>query len=395
MPSINSTIPYRMPSGSQEGYFNGATWFLKSSPTPMIQIGSDVVVGSTLQGFADRIRKGTNATTYYSRKGFKCSSGFVSMMTESIARQRGWRSEVFYPNPMPDLTYVSSDVVNEASARLKRKLRESTGQSNQLTNLAELRELPKTIKGAAQSAVGLVNTVLSSKRRGSDLKKFSSDAWLNWSFGISPTLSAIDDTIASIAAYSTERHVVRDYGIHSKEWVSRVRSEFTGSLHSNIITTGSFKHTLSCKITAGHGYNLKTGNNYTLDKHLGFDISSVVPTAWELLPYSWLIDYFTTAGSFLEDTFSADFGQSIYICQNILLRVVGEYKYEARPTIPGCRVTQFNSRPIKFEYFDFSRTPLSSLPRAPLRLKTTDEIANHAVAKLLNLTSLLGSRRTI
>lgn len=370
----------------------GSGWIPNLTTNSMYQLGSDVRVGSTLQGYADRIRKGIDATTYYSRKGYKCKPGSVSMLTES-GNIRGSRIQVFYPNPLPDLTFLPADVTNEASARLKRKLREFTGQSNQLTNIAELKELPKTIKGVAQSAVGLVSTVLSSKRRGNDLKKFSSDAWLNWSFGIAPTLSAIDDTVASIAAHSNERRVIREYGIHSKEWNSGVSTETTGAYHSNILTNGSFKHSLSCKISVGHGYNLKTANNYTLDKHLGFDISSVVPTAWELLPYSWLIDYFTTAGSFLEDTFSADFGQSIYICQNILLRVKGRYTYTFKTIAPSAKVTWFVTRPLEFEYFEFSRTPLVSLPRAPLRVKTFDEVASNAVAKLLNLTSILGSRK--
>jgi len=239
-----------------------------------------------------------------------------------------------------------------------------------------------------------VSTVLNSNRRGTDLRKFASDQWLTWSFGILPTLGAVDDAISSINDYLARKdHRIKEFGVHSKDWLSATSTITTGSYHHNILMRGQFKHELSCKITAGYKYNLLSSNSYTPAKHLGFDISSVVPTAWELLPYSWLVDYFTTAGSFIEDTFSADPGQSIYLCQNVLMRVKGQITAEPKSIFPGStQLLQWRTSPCKFNYYKFTRTALSNLPRAPLRFKTSDEIAHNAVNKLLNLTALLGSR---
>ena len=172
----------------------------------------------------------------------------------------------------------------------------------------------------------------------------------------------------------------------------RTSTALTGSHHAQVLSVGSFHATRSAKITAGFKYTLQSSEDYTLGKHLGFDISSVIPTAWELLPYSWLIDYFTTAGSFLEDTFTADFGQSFYICLNQKLTVIGETTFTPKALFQQSPITSFVAWPCKYEYYSFNRSPLLNLPRAPLRFKTPTEVAHHATTKLLNLTALLRSR---
>lgn len=392
----NFNRPYRVAVGIYDAYRqDGGNLFVTLNTNSLSLVGQSLKSGSNTPGFADRIRKGIDATTSYIREDYDVVAGFYRAISYStLGNYTGFRNERFVYS-QPDLSFNSSDVVNEASARLKRKLREFTGQSNQLTNLAELKDLPRTIGSIAGSASKLVNVVLSSKRRGNDLKKFASDQWLAWSFGALPTLAAVDDAISSINDYlSRGDHRIKEYGVHRKDWVSAVQQFTTGPYHVRMKMTGQYKHELSCKITAGYKFNLLSSEGYTPGKHLGFDITSVVPTAYELLPYSWLLDYFTTAGSFLEDTFSANPGQSIYLCQNVLLRVNGIVDCEPVPLFPGLSfVTDFYRKPCKFSYYKFSRTPLSNLPHAPLRFKTADEVAHNAVTKLLNLTALLGSKR--
>lgn len=394
---VNSVIPYGVPRGVFIYDWSKGVVTQSSNQSTTV-IGNAIKSGSVKPNYIDLIRKGLDASTSYTRQGFDVIPGRVSMRSAGLGGGNNYysiRQEQFSSTGLPtDLGFNPNDVVLDSSNRLKRKLREFTGQSNQLINIAELKELPRTIKTLASSATGLVSIVANSKRRGNDLKKFASDQWLNWSFGIAPTLSAVDDTISSINDYlSRGDHKIKEYGTFKKEWRSSTSGITTGSILQNIVYRGQFTHTLSCKITAGFKYTLKSANTYTLDKHLGFDISSVVPTAYELLPYSWLLDYFTTAGSFIEDQFSADFGQSVYICQNVIYRVNGDVTFSPRKISDPSILEYFRTRPTKFDYFHFTRTPLVQLPRAPLRLKTSDEVASHAVNKLLNLVALLGSKK--
>lgn len=359
-------------------------------------VGSSVKSGNSVANYVARLQSGIDAGSNYIREDYSIRP-FIARL-QSSQHWGGQNVDDFQIRrdayPLPDVSLIDMTlVIAEASNRLKRKLRETTGQSNQLTNVAELREVPKTIGAVASSAGKLVKTVLNSKRHGTDLRKFASDQWLTWSFGVLPTLGAVDDAIESVKSYLDRKdHKLTQYGVHSMDQLISTSVISSGSHHVNLKHSGSFKVNKSCKITAGYRYGLRSSNDYHLGKHLGFDISSVVPTAWELLPYSWLIDYFTTAGSYIEDAFAADFGQSIYISQNTLLRITGEVTLQPELIISLSKIDDFHQIPCKYEYYKFTRTMLSSLPRAPLRLKTTDEIAHNAVNKLLNLVSIIGRR---
>lgn len=358
--------------------------------------GADIKSGISNVNYKNQIIEGIDATTSYSRSGFKIKPGYFDMSSRQVWGGQNIRStrQASTVGLFPTLPSLgSSALTEEASARLKRKLRKHTGQSNQLTNVAELRDLPRTVKSVAGSASKLVTAVLHSKKRGIDLQKFAADQWLTWSFGVLPTLAAVDDAVSSVQSYlAREDHRNVEYGSHTEDWVMRTSTALTGSHHAQVLSVGSFHATRSAKITAGFKYTLQSSEDYTLGKHLGFDISSVIPTAWELLPYSWLVDYFTTAGSFLEDTFTADFGQSFYICLNQKLTVIGETTFTPKALFQKSPITSFVTWPCKYEYYSFNRSPLLNLPRAPLRFKTPTEVAHHATTKLLNLTALLRSR---
>lgn len=391
----SKSVQYRVPVGVLiHQVANGVT--TRSLTQSYAFPGSNTQTGSGNALYKDQILAGIDATTSYSRSGFDIKPGFFDMTStqlwggQNIVSRRFERLTSVFPN-IPSLG--NSVLTGEASSRLKRKLRQFTGQSNQLTNVAELRDVPKTIKSVAGSASKLISTVLQSNKRGRDLQKFAADQWLTWSFGVLPTLGAVDDAVSSLGKYlKRDDHRNVEYGVHSEDWVLSTTSSSTGSLHYNVVHNGSFRVTRSAKITAGFKYLLRSSEDYTLGKHLGFDLSSVVPTAYELMPYSWLIDYFTTAGQVIEDTFTADFGQSFYICLNQKLTIEGQTTFRPQSLISQTRLDRFTTNPCTYKYFSFSRSPLSNLPRAPLRFKQPAEVARNATNKLLNLVSILRSR---
>lgn len=369
-----------------------------SESKAMVNLGLEIKQGIAVPDYRGRIARGENATSAYTRTGFKivpCNFKISSRYTVAPSYVLSYKHER-WPQVLPTIPGIASATLsNEASARLKRKLRNFTGQSNQLINVVELKDLRRTIGTATGAASKLVKAVLNSKHKGRSLQKFAADQWLNFSFGVLPTLAAVDDAVSSVNAY-LERGDQRstEYGFASEEWSERKTGTTTGSFGCQVDLLGSYKYTRSVKITAGFKFNLRSSEDYTLGKHLGFDISSVVPTAWELLPYSWLIDYFTTAGSFLEDTFAADSSQPIFISESTKLNISGSVTAKPRIITQGTIIDTWVSIPAAYEYYGFQRNSLALLPRAPLRFKTADEVASHATNKLLNLVALLGSRRS-
>ncbi len=392
MPSYSSPVMLTDVTISQTK--SGGVWNSSSSSVPT-QVATDYLDRNPNPNYRVLIAKGSNATNPYTKIRYEITPGYYSMWTRSASSESRYFRTIGCqsPSPIPSLSWPGLSVENEASSRLKRKLREVTGSSNQLTNLVELRELPRTIVGAASSALGLVQSVSTSKKKGKDLKKYASESWLNWSFGIMPTLGAIDELVQSIDAYKNRKDLsLRDYGISSDTLPIRTYALSGGSGGYQAKLTGQFTAEKSCKLTTGYRMNLKSDESYTMAKHLGFDISNIVPTAYELLPFSWLIDYFSTAGQYLEDTFYVQPGKMIYLCQSVRHTINGVVEAEPIRLSPAYQLLDWRTSPCKVRIINFTRVPLVALPRAPFRLKTSKEIGFNAVTKLLNLASILGSK---
>jgi hypothetical protein len=136
---------------------------------------------------------------------------------------------------------------------------------------------------------------------------------------------------------------------------------------------------------------LKSANDYGAVDHFGLNLPDLVPAAWELVPWSWVVDYFTTVGAYLDDVFSSDPSACRYVCQNRLYRVeVNTDVWWARDN--GVKYPDQSEGRSYVELFEFDRTMLSNLPSRSLRFKTLDEIGLNGVNKLLNLVAVLGQR---
>jgi hypothetical protein len=79
--------------------------------------------------------------------------------------------------------------------------------------------------------------------------------------------------------------VVGEYGSHSLAFIT-----------ANIVTTQRTYASVRMYGRVRIGTRI---SNWPDSKALGYDIRSFVPTLWELLPYSWAVDYFTNLGDIL------------------------------------------------------------------------------------------------
>jgi len=105
------------------------------------------------------------------------------------------------------------------------------------------------------------------------------------------------------------------------------------------------------------------------------------------------LDYFSTMGEFLTDTFTSPAGNTVYCnlsSKYISNQQVNVYLRNDNPSL------YINETAVK-EYSIFlkstihQREVMAALPHRSLRLKSSDEITANVVNKLLNLTSILGS----
>jgi hypothetical protein len=235
------------------------------------------------------------------------------------------------------------------------------------------------------------------KSKGKSISKQFANIWLGFGFGVNPLLQDIKSATDSILHYVTrvDRRIVitgtasRDYSSGKNNAISS--SDYI-SAHSSLGWFLSSNHVQSVRYTAGLNLDVRGGSNYSMPDHLGLKVEALPSILWELTPYSWAFDYFSTVGSWLDDTF--------YTLPVTVVYLSKSYKYQCRTTafpkainVPGSTSTLGGSASEGI-YTSFSRVKQAPvLPTRSLRIKSVDEIASNGLTKLLNLGSVIAGRR--
>lgn len=196
------------------------------------------------------------------------------------------------------------------------RVRQQRTQFQGLTFLGELKETLTMLKHPFQGVRKYVDQYFTdlrkmqkgrsgnqsrSKRRESFLTT-AAGAWLEVSFGIKPLLSDTKDAAEAIARYQNDsrRSVVTGYGEDVKVQDS-IADEYYGnytivSVKERRRTTQSVRY----KVYMDYSRSADFQSTDRLLQLVGFTPENFVPTIWELIPWSFLIDYFSNVGNVLE-----------------------------------------------------------------------------------------------
>lgn len=347
-----------------------------------------------------KLAKGVGVTNSYSRKEYRYIKPLHAQAyghTKTATLDRSCKCLIRRAPGTQDMFVGEKTEVREAALnKLKRKLQSHYGDMNLMTPLAELKDLRGTLLNTARFTSDFMRKLLSLRRRTRKSSyRYAGDLWLNFNFGVLPLIGDTAKAAASIQDYlDRSDHTFRIVGQEDTDWVSSNNElGYTGLQTATLNTNIAMKHTLSYKYVGGFSTTVRSANDYGVLRHLGFTFENIIPTAWELVPYSWVMDYFTTAGAYFSDTFVLPPGNLKYLVLNRRYTCKGVLKPLFVPSqTSGNFVDSTTYQDGGFEYFEFSRVPLSTLPRQTLRFKTVDEMGLNAVKKLLNLTSLLPRR---
>jgi hypothetical protein len=405
---VKVTIPDKYPGYQRESYVDsrdpGIVQYDGTGPT-LFSLGSAIYTQQSNKDWKAKVARRQDATSNYEMARFQYRP--LGWFADSVSRVGNVAVVTAHATNRSVLGYNSinsaddSAIMDLALSRLKNKLNGNIEQVKLMVPVVELREMRDMIHASASMATDLVNALVKIKKtKGRSAFKYASDAWLNFSFGVRPFVSDMNNIADSISTYLNNKSggftkVV--HGSATKQWIS---NETQGAVHLyGFDTLNLFEglNTLSYRYVAGVNFNFLTANNYGISDQFGLNFESLPSSIWELIPYSWLIDYFTTVGAYLDDTFVLPPGSTIYVSLNKRYTLEGALRYnrierpndgiQARIANEGPPY-KANQRPF-FKYIYFSRTALSSIPHRSLRFKTADEIGKSAVNKLLNLTSLL------
>lgn len=359
--------------------------------------GSQNVVRNSTPDWQKRIADGRDASNYYSRNGVSIRMGRTSV--EALIKVGETHYNSVGGNITLGLTHLiqnnDPDLRDLALKRFKARLARNTGESQLGAPIAELHEVRSLITSLQKESVDLLLALIRiRKTKGASAWKYASEKWLTYQFGIAPLVRDIKTGLASIEKYFVQNdRRVRLYAGASKYWTEVVPNRTKGPYGTWFNSDATYQHKLSYRYIGAWDLIVDSANDYSLHEHLGVTFGALPSVAWELTPFSWVVDYVCTMGEFLEDAFSSPPGDLKYfvLCRKYDMKVLNRMYYTPKE---GSIIRQQKGEGI-CEYWEFERTPLTALPHRPLRFRTAAEIRSNLTSKLMNLASVLGAGNTI
>nr|QDH87884.1 MAG: hypothetical protein H1BulkLitter4382_000003 [Leviviridae sp.] len=366
--------------------------------------GVNRVTGTSDPSWRIKIAKKQNASSSYFRSdidgSIKPIRGRCIERSTAVLHRKSYTYDCRWLGPVPTsfASFSADSTLDDiALKRLKNKIASHESHFNSLLPLAELHELRKTFRDSVDLTIDFLGVVADiRKTKGRSAAKYLSKAWLTYGFGIAPVISDVSKLANTISEYILRTdHTAILTGQSSRDWTTGRRQ--VNPLDSPRPMTGCdldvhsvLNHSLSYMYKGGFNFSLASSSDYGAARQFGLRLENLVPTAWELIPFSWVIDYFTTVGDYLDDTFIGTPVKLLYLNQTRRYQCSGTNRmnlvYSSPTTVTGLQPTPGVTN---WRYGEFQRTVLSTLPHRIMRLRTIDEVGLHSLNKLFNLISIL------
>jgi len=381
-------------------------------------------VGSTLPNYKDRIAKMQDAST-----GYSCEHSNIMLQqapaftatanVDPIENSLSWEeftqigSPSFVSCTIPSHIAIDTNIIADLNSSVIEKMHRKVGKvranPQTIPFIMEAGELARIAPTIQLALMDLVQSGVELRRRNFGrssraLFRAFGDLWLTWSFGISPVIRDTKELAGALADvlndfYDTERvRTMRAYSLQSINsvgvgaWDMSSVSNFCSSKISYLKTT---EYTYGIQ---GVMY-INTTPVGSWDRFLDrFNLSpdNWIPAMWELLPFSWIVDYFTNCGKFL-DLVCSEKPKWVYLNQTTKRRTTARLEQSLIRNPSLNKGYNFTMQPGIYEAsrttFDRAVFTDIGIPPFEIRMLTLSEISKFSLGKLLNLISLLKPRR--
>lgn len=281
-----------------------------------------LTTGNILPGYRALIKAHANATTALS--GTYQSSESTPVVMWVVMRTtpgdpghpRMYTNRVVgyfvdYSQPYPSGSFGSSAAADAlAYMRFNKKVQSVQRAIEGGVLLGELKETLHMLKSPAKSLfnkmgeyVALAKKRSKGTRKKSSLKKVIGETWLEQSFGWKPFINDIQDAYEAYQRIGqAEKFVKISAGGYARKkatdnaGISDPQSE--GITQIGYRTTGVIYEETHSRVK-GEVYVRAVTNTQAVLQQLGLTVQQFIPTVWELLPWSFLVDYFTNIGDIL------------------------------------------------------------------------------------------------
>jgi len=281
----------------------------RCATTDMSGFQSGLIRVSDLHTYLNQKRKTTKLKRSQPPKLFgECF--YKDKWTNLPAQYRGFEGPYPWPSSI-GTGFTDSLSVGEqlAKKRFNEKILKAQRDLCGLTALGELRDTISLIRHPAKAfRRGLDEYLLALKNRLRGIRydarkkrtQVVSDTWLEYAFGWKPLCSDIEEGIQSLNRYLYQRMPSEFIGANGSDFC-RIRSPAGTSSFSNMTSKNDGVIQLGYSEWKLYGVVSVENNVGRAFPSFGISFLEVVPTVWELIPYSFLVDYFTNVG----DIFSA------------------------------------------------------------------------------------------
>jgi hypothetical protein len=381
--------------------------------------------GTRVSHYKDLIKEGRNAASDYllDVQRAKSLNGFQLLQYDkpgnfySPFRESNVGIVASHLVPFNHLGVNTAGADNEALSRIYTRIRTERSHMNGMNFLGELRETIQLIRKPAAALTKKVNQLLTTlhkkkqrlgqvppSRRSDEWSKVFSGSLLEANFGWSPLISdirAIAETAARIAVEPPKRTRITAtaetsssviYPANPYKCMNTVLG-WWGTVNGS----GRLSTKYTCKITVGLNWPQECALSATkgLATVFGFTAENLIPTLYELTPFSFLADYFSNLGSVIEgattDTSNVLWSTRVKKTQSLLEWL--EVPVDPGPTLAatGCINVSVTGMPGSFSQF---RTTLAREANYPLGVPAFSLASpGENVRQLSNMVALLNEFR--
>lgn len=349
------------------------------------QYDSEVEHSTRLPNWRQLISNGLCATTPLSGtdRGFEVIPSDMTVRktsTNPLTQSRLYNTSGFYQDegqyPL-GLILSETSAYNQALSRFYSSVAAKEAKFKGLVFSGELKESLSMIRHPAQALRRGLTEYLSHLRRvGPTLpfrqrRGFIRKTWLEYAFGWRPLISDIDSAITQFYLSQAARPIFEMCRGFAEDGQERGRIAVSYQPAGGCKTQG-WRVDFEKVMVKIYGTYHSEGNGIANSHHYGFSPWEFIPTVWELIPYSFLVDYFTNIGGILS-SWSYRFLAPKFATRTIIregTRTLEDLKLVDAPQEFGLQVSTYG-QPGGFTswYRSVDRVPDVGLPLPSLEVK--------------------------